>query len=70
LRCSAWAALAYPRLFSALTLVDPPIMPFGTRSRPNNPSVLVDGAVARRDTWASRYVFPPHSPMNDLFKKT
>ncbi|KAJ7709674.1 Alpha/beta hydrolase family-domain-containing protein [Mycena rosella] len=50
--CCTWAALTYPRLFTALTLVDPVIVRFGTPLEPG-PS-LADGAVARRDGWPSR----------------
>ncbi|KAJ7087807.1 Alpha/beta hydrolase family-domain-containing protein [Mycena epipterygia] len=52
--CCTWAALTHPRLFAALILVDPvmvrPDFPSADTSRPT----LADGAVARRDTWASR----------------
>ncbi|KAJ6597121.1 hypothetical protein DFH09DRAFT_1023762 [Mycena vulgaris] len=52
--CCTWAALMHPRLFTALTLVDPVIIRFGTLSSdPDGPN-LADGAVARRDTWVSR----------------
>ncbi|KAJ7685406.1 Alpha/Beta hydrolase protein [Mycena polygramma] len=52
--CCAWAALTYPRLFSGLTLVDPVIMRAGTPDNaPGGPS-LMEGAVARRETWPSR----------------
>jgi hypothetical protein len=61
---SAWAAVTYPRLFTALMLVDPVIMRYGTPNNyPNtNKPSLMEGAIARRDTWSSRYVpFPlPH----------
>ncbi|KAJ7905772.1 alpha/beta-hydrolase [Mycena olivaceomarginata] len=56
LTANTWAALTHPRLFTALTLVDPVISRFGT---PNHdlampgPS-LMEGAVARRDSWPSR----------------
>ncbi|KAJ7085832.1 alpha/beta-hydrolase [Mycena belliarum] len=49
--CCTWAALAQPRLFTALTLVDPVILRFDT---PRDTPTLAEGAVARRDTWPSR----------------
>ncbi|KAJ7272024.1 Alpha/beta hydrolase family-domain-containing protein [Mycena haematopus] len=51
--CCTWAALTHPRLFTALTLVDPVINRFGTPTQDPR-SMLLDGAVARRDTWPSR----------------
>ncbi|KAJ7709667.1 hypothetical protein B0H17DRAFT_1028636 [Mycena rosella] len=55
-----WAALAHPRLFAALTLVDPGILRFGTpissfggTLTAPGPS-LVEISVARRDVWPSR----------------
>ncbi|KAF8211974.1 hypothetical protein K438DRAFT_1805734 [Mycena galopus ATCC 62051] len=45
-----------PRLFTSLTLVDPVIIRHGTLNHdPRNPAPsLMEGAVARRDTWPSR----------------
>ncbi|KAJ7940400.1 Alpha/beta hydrolase family-domain-containing protein [Mycena leptocephala] len=54
--CCAWAAVTYPRLFTALMLVDPVIIRYGTPNNdPNtNKPSLMEGAIARRDTWSSR----------------
>ncbi|KAJ7724481.1 Alpha/beta hydrolase family-domain-containing protein [Mycena maculata] len=55
--CSCtWAALTHPRLFTALTLVDPVLVRFGPAINPKDPNgpALIGGAISRRDSWASR----------------
>ncbi|KAJ6525680.1 Alpha/beta hydrolase family-domain-containing protein, partial [Mycena capillaripes] len=52
--CCTWAAITHPRLFTALTLVDPVIIRYGSPTHdPRGPS-LMEGALARRETWPSR----------------
>ncbi|KAJ6630584.1 Alpha/Beta hydrolase protein [Mycena sp. CBHHK59/15] len=52
--CCSWAALTHPRLFSSLMLVDPVIISSVPLEKDNPGPSLLAGAVARRETWASR----------------
>ncbi|KAJ7156950.1 Alpha/beta hydrolase family-domain-containing protein [Mycena crocata] len=53
--CCVDAALAHPRLFSALILVDPVLVRHAEHDHePRTGPPLHEGAIARRDTWASR----------------
>ncbi|KAJ7444876.1 Alpha/beta hydrolase family-domain-containing protein [Mycena latifolia] len=63
--CCTWAALTHPRLFAALTLVDPVIVRFDT---PSPSPTLADGAVARRASWPSREAAHAALAANPFFR--